>query len=189
MNRKSIVIRMLTCGFMLFGISVSAMKVEAGNFTISKLYYRNYILDTNSLLQISGTVTEVYEAKQEEMVEAERARIVAEEAEKEQQAQIQEATYQIPVYSNSTGSGLTRSGGVNYYNGWRETWYSSQVLYHYRTGEWTVGADGVYRDSDGYVIVSSSSEPMGTITDTSFGVGKVYDTGCAPGTHDIYTNW
>ena len=57
------------------------------------------------------------------------------------------------------------------------------------TPQWTVGSDGVYRDSDGYVIVASSSEPYGTITDTSFGMGKVYDTGCDLGVHDIYVNW
>lgn len=38
-------------------------------------------------------------------------------------------------YAN--GSGLTRSSGVNNYNGRRETYYSSNVLYHHRTGEWT----------------------------------------------------
>ena len=40
--------------------------------------------------------------------------------------------------SYANGSGLTRSAGVNNYNGRRETYYSSNVLYHYRTGEWTV---------------------------------------------------
>lgn len=87
--------------------------------------------------------------------------------------------------SNST---LTKSGGVNYYKGWKETWYSSRVLYHYRTGEWQVDDYGVYRDSDGYVIVAST-EPAGTVVETSFGLGKVYDSGCAVGVHDIYTNW
>lgn len=86
-------------------------------------------------------------------------------------------------------SGLTPTSGVNYHNGWRETYYSSNVLYHYRTSEWVVGEDGVYRDSDGYVVVASSSDAQGSVVDTSFGQGKVYDTGCAEGTHDIYTNW
>lgn len=88
-----------------------------------------------------------------------------------------------------TGSGLTRNSGVNYYDGWRETYYSSNVLYHYRTGEWTPDSNGVYRDSNGYVVVASSSDAQGSIVSTSFGPGKVYDTGCAVGTHDIYTNW
>lgn len=85
--------------------------------------------------------------------------------------------------------GLTRNSGVNYHNGWRETYYSSNVLRHYRIGEWSTDANGVYRDSDGYVIVASTSDPFGSIVSTSFGAGKVYDTGCDAGTHDIYTNW
>lgn len=94
-------------------------------------------------------------------------------------------TYSYP----SNSEGLTKASGINYHNGSRETWYSSNVLYHYRTPEWTVGSDGVYRDSEGYVIVARSDRQQGAIIDTSFGAGKVYDSGCAAGTTDIYTNW
>lgn len=84
---------------------------------------------------------------------------------------------------------LTRSGGVNSFGGRRETWYSSRVLYHYRTSEWTPDANGVYRDSDGYVVVAASDLAQGSVVETSHGTGKVYDSGCAAGTTDIYTNW
>lgn len=87
------------------------------------------------------------------------------------------------------GDGLTASKGVNYHNGRRETYYSSNVLYHYRTSEWTVDEYGVYRDSDGYVVVAASDLDQGSEVSTSFGMGKVYDSGCAAGTTDIYTNW
>ena len=92
------------------------------------------------------------------------------------------------TYSSNDGV-LTKSGGVNYYNGSRETWYSSNVLYHHRTSEWTVDSNGVYRDAEGYVVVARSDKSQGSIIDTSFGAGKVYDSGCAAGTTDIYTNW
>ncbi len=73
---------------------------------------------------------------------------------------------------------------------YRYTYYSSKVLYHYRTSEWTAGADGIYRDSDGYVVVASSDNPEGTvITGTPFGDVKVYDCGCPSGTLDVYVNW
>lgn len=91
-------------------------------------------------------------------------------------------------YVDSNGK-LTASGGVNYYNGRKETWYSSNVLYHYRTPEWTCGADGVYRDADGYVVVAASDLPLGSYVETSFGTARVLDTGCSPGTTDIYTAW
>ena len=96
--------------------------------------------------------------------------------------------YSEPVYTEN-GDGLTKSGGVNWHDGRKETWYSSNVLYHYRTGEWTVGEDGVYRDADGYVVVAASDLAQGSTVSTSFGEGKVYDSGCAAGVTDIYTAW
>lgn len=87
-------------------------------------------------------------------------------------------------------SGSFKSAGVWYDNNYRYTWYSSNVLYHYRTPEWTAGADGIYRDSDGYVVVASSDLPQGTVVEeTPFGACKVYDSGCASGTLDVYTNF
>lgn len=93
------------------------------------------------------------------------------------------------AYTPNNSGMLTKSGGVNYYNDRRETWYSSNVAYHYRTNEWTAGSDGVYRDADGYVVVAASDKAQGSTIDTSFGPGKVYDTGCPSGTTDIYVNW
>lgn len=87
-------------------------------------------------------------------------------------------------------SGSFKSAGVWYDNNYRYTWYSSNVLYHYRTPEWTAGPDGIYRDSDGYVVVASSDLPQGTVVEgTPFGACKVYDSGCASGTLDVYTNF
>lgn len=99
--------------------------------------------------------------------------------------------YEAPTYSApSSGSGNFQSDGVWYDNNYRYTWYSSNAAYHYRTPEWTAGTDGIYRDSEGYVVVASSDHAQGTvITDTPFGPAKVYDTGCASGTLDIYTNY
>lgn len=89
-----------------------------------------------------------------------------------------------------TASGVLNSfDGVNSYGGRTETYYSSNVLYHYRTQEWTLGSDGVYRDSDGYVVVAASDIAMGETVDTSLGMGKVYDTGCAAGVTDVYVAW
>lgn len=87
------------------------------------------------------------------------------------------------------GNGF-ESDGVWQDENYRYTWYSSNVLYHYRTPEWTAGSDGIYRDSEGYVVVASSDHAQGTvIEDTPFGACKVYDSGCASGTLDVYTNF
>lgn len=95
-------------------------------------------------------------------------------------------------YAYPSGNGiLTRSGGVNYFNGRKETWYSQRVLPGGGLnipGRY-VAADGTVRDADNYIVVAASDLGYGTVVDTSLGAGKVYDTGCAPGTNDIYVDW
>lgn len=103
--------------------------------------------------------------------------------------QVQEPEPEPIVEKTYIGNGF-ESDGVWQDENYRYTWYSSNVLYHYRTPEWTAGADGIYRDADGYVVVASSDHVQGTvIEDTPFGACKVYDSGCASGTLDVYTNF
>ena len=90
-------------------------------------------------------------------------------------------------YSN--GSGLTKQSGVNYYDGRRETYYSSNILYHYRTPEWTVDSEGFYRTSSGQYVVAASDMPQGTVFQGSKGECVVLDSGCAAGTTDYYVAW
>lgn len=95
-------------------------------------------------------------------------------------------------YSYPSGAGqLNPWVGVVYFNGHRETYYSQRVLpgggldipgRH-------VASDGTIRDANGYICVASSDYPKGTIVETSLGTGMVYDSGCASGTIDIYTDW
>lgn len=79
--------------------------------------------------------------------------------------------------------------GVIYDGGIRFTWYSSNTCWHYRTDEWTAGDDGIYRDSEGYVVVASDDDMQGDVVSTPFGEGRVYDSGCGSGTIDVYTNF
>ena len=141
-------------------------------------------------------------AEKKEKEQAEKKETVEETAEPEvvEEAVEEPVYYEQPAadyysydasYSGDSDGILTKSGGVNYYNGRRETWYSQQVLpgggldipgRH-------IAEDGTIRDADGYICVAASDLQYGSIVDTSLGQGKVYDTGCAPGTTDIYTNW
>lgn len=110
-----------------------------------------------------------------------------------------ESTYSQSVFYDSNqnyisnGFGLTKSGGVYYYNGRKETWYSQRESGQHITASSipgrTVGSDGVIRDANGYICVAASDLPLGSTIETSLGTGKVYDTGCANGTTDIYTDW
>lgn len=97
-------------------------------------------------------------------------------------------------YEYPTGSGkLTPSKGVVYFNGHRETYYSQKVLpgYGLKIPGRHVASDGTIRDKDGYIVVAAHFDDYkrGSIVETSLGTGKVYDTGCAKGTVDIYTDW
>ena len=95
-------------------------------------------------------------------------------------------------YTNSS-SRLTKSKGAQYFNGHKETYYSQRVLpgNSLRIPGRHVADDGTIRDGDGYICVAADSGYLsrGSVVVTSLGPGKVYDTGCAYGVIDIYTNW
>lgn len=94
-------------------------------------------------------------------------------------------------YTYSSGGGLTPSKGVVYFNGHRETYYSQRVLpgKGLKIPGRHVASDGTIRDKDNYICVASSDHKKGTLVLTSLGMGKVYDSGCASGTIDLYTDW
>ena len=123
--------------------------------------------------------------------EAEQAALEAEQAE-QQAAYYYEPTYYAPTYSGVSGDpdGLNSFVGIiDGVNGTRETAYSSQVLYHYRTSEWTPDEYGFYRTDDGYYVVASNDYPEGTVIETTRGEAMVLDGGCDNGIVDFYTNW
>lgn len=151
---------------------------------------QNQLRDLENKLVNAVSFTDIteYENQFNEVVNAGETTKADAEALAAQQAAVASTSSSGGQYS-SNGSGLTKQSGVNYYNGRRETFYSSNVLYHYKTPEWVLGSDGVYRTQDGYVVVAASDLPQGSYVDTSLGMAQVLDTGCSPGTTDIYTAW
>lgn len=117
------------------------------------------------------------------------------------QAAVYEETWYEPVYYDYSYSGYPGGvagdpNGLNSFvgvvdgpNDTTETAYSSNVLYHYRTSEWTPDEYGFYRTSDGYYVVASNEYEEGTVIETSRGEAMVLDGGCAEGYIDFYTNW
>lgn len=83
--------------------------------------------------------------------------------------------------------GVVEEGGVRY------TWYSQNVLQGGGLDELNANGrhveDGYVMDADGYIAVASSDYEIGTVLDTPFGAARVYDTGCASGTVDVYTDF
>lgn len=107
---------------------------------------------------------------------------------KEEASAAKEKQLEQQNYSNNS-SGLTRSSGVNYYNGRKEMFYSSRILYHYRTSEWTVDSEGFYRTDEGYYVVAASDMPQGTVFQGSKGMCQVLDSGCDINVTDYYVIW
>lgn len=87
-----------------------------------------------------------------------------------------------------------RYHGVLYWNDHRWTWYSEKVLPGGGLnipGRYT-DDDGFVCDEDGYICLAAdlSYIARGTVIDTPFGrQGKIYDTGCAYGTVDVYVGF
>lgn len=120
-------------------------------------------------------------------------------AEAQQQAEAEyyyyEPVYYSAPYDTSDGisaaefqwMGVVEEGGVRY------TWYSQNVLPGGGLNELNANGrhveGGFVVDGDGYIAVASSDHAMGEIVETPFGAAKVYDTGCASGTIDVYTNF
>lgn len=82
-----------------------------------------------------------------------------------------------------------RSMGVIYMHGYKYSYYSSRVLYHYRTPEWYACDDHLYRTKEGYIVVASRDHAPGTIVPTPFGPGQVHDRCQRSGVIDIYVNF
>ena len=107
-----------------------------------------------------------------------------------------EPEYVEPVYEDTPNASDVdlRSAGVVYEDGTKYTWYSENVLpggglTELNNNGRTVDDQGFVVDGDGYIAVASSDYEIGTVVDTPYGQGKVYDSGCASGTIDIYTSW
>lgn len=152
--------------------------------------------NTESLLRIK--MGEIEQRVAEIIAEYEAEKAAAEQAAWEaEQAAYYEPTYYQPTYYQPTYYGVQGDpDGLNSFvgvvdgpNGTIETAYSSNVLHHYRTSEWTPDEYGFYRTSDGYYVVASNEYEEGTVIETSRGEAMVLDGGCAEGYIDFYVNW
>lgn len=82
--------------------------------------------------------------------------------------------------------------GIIYWGDWRWTWYSQRVLPGggLNIPGRHVNGYGYVCDQGGYICLASSVLSRGTVVNTPFGwQGKVYDSGCASNTLDVYVDW
>ena len=106
---------------------------------------------------------------------------------------LNEGSLKMEYSARYTNGGLTKRRGTIYYNGHKETYYSEKVLpgNGLRIPGRHVADDGTIRDENGFICVAADPGFLarGTILITSLGPAKVYDSGCAYGTVDIYVSW
>lgn len=108
------------------------------------------------------------------------------------------------VGTKSNGEGLTKGKGVFLFTDskgivHRETYYDLPMNVVMRNcgagGQYTVRADGVKIDKDGYVLIAANLAryPRCSVVETSLGLAKVYDTGgfasVHPDGYDLATDW
>lgn len=79
--------------------------------------------------------------------------------------------------------------GIYQYGDRLETYYSSEVAYHWQTPEWWLDEQGFWRTPDGYYVVAASDFEQGELIETSMGTAQVLDCGCDYGITDFYTAW
>lgn len=154
------------------------------------------VLSINTELQVIPTESEWTQVIEEENIYYISTKYISENKTKIEEPKVTSRGGDINQRTTTTttksSSGvLTKSKGVNYFNGHKETWYSQKVLPGggLKIPGRHVAADGTIRDENDYICVASSDYAKGTIVETSLGTGKVYDSGCASGTIDIYTDW
>lgn len=185
-------------------IPVQAEQVETYDVNVKKIEIAAEANDstTSVIEEILAEKKAAAEAEQErlrleEEARLEAERLAAEEAAKAEQEAIEASRQaasnnaQASSYDVSSDGVLTKSGGVNYFNGQKETYYSQRVLpgggldipgRH-------VASDGTIRDDADYIVVASDRQSKGETGMCSLGAYKVYDTGVGHDGIDIYTDW
>ena len=84
---------------------------------------------------------------------------------------------------------LNAYDGIYWFGDRLETYYSSNVAYHYMTPEWWVDDEGFYRTDEGYYVIAASDYEYGSVIEGSKGLCQVLDCGCYYGISDYYVNW
>ena len=143
----------------------------------------------NNAMQLASDISDISTKQNSVIVSGQK--VIAENAKKAEEAK--KAAQKKASYPQASGGALTKSKGVVYFNGHRETYYSQRVLPGpgLRIPGRHVASDGTIRDANNYIVVAADPalKAKGTILETSLGTAKVYDSGCAYGTIDIYTDW
>lgn len=196
---KKLITALLCCLFLAGCASANAQQYEEGRDAKAMHTFRAVATDKPIPQVVINHSEKAQDAEPENAPESEPEPTSDEET--DEQVYEPEAEY-IEDYS---GSGTYYAEYSELYNtdgpsrtmpGWHdgrvETYYSSNVLYHYRTGEWTVDDEGFYRTDEGYYVVgvSTGDYEIGDTFEGGKGTCIVMDYGdTSQPVTDYYTNW
>ena len=187
---------------------VKQEKIDTFNSLREEIHNLSSYVDSETMAELDGIDTTTFKYIEdvenqitkftEVKTQAEQAKATA-EADAKRRAMTYQQTSSSTNYSYGGGNTSTNySGsyngdyysflrdGVVYNNGNKYTYYSQSVLPGGGLnipGRHTDG--GFVKDGDGYIVVANSSA-NGTVVDTPWGPGKVYDKGTSGNHYDIY---
>lgn len=186
----AVAIIMMSVGILVQNDESKLLDYNMADMTASALYaIDNKVEDKSDTSEVSNDINmDVAEAS---YIKVEKA--FSEMSTEEAIAALNDGTLSMEYSAVYSYNGLSKQRGAIFYNGHRETYYSEKVLpgNGLRIPGRHVADDGTIRDENGYICVAADPSYMarGTVLITSLGPAKVYDSGCAYGTIDIYVNW
>lgn len=184
----------LKCGITAVCLALSLLNAPQKPIETPKPQVTSAIVVTiEKKVSLEEKIQKDKEKKLEELKKKKEEEEKAKKAEEEKKSKAFGIVLQYSAPYNVTENKLTRSKGVNHYNGYRETWYSQKVLPGggLKIPGRHVADDGTIRDQDGYIVISANRSDLayGATVLTSLGPAKVYDTGVKTGTLDLYVSW
>ena len=108
---------------------------------------------------------------------------------------VQQDARQNVTYTPTVDADQFKERGVVEAYGKKFTYYSEKVLpgdglKELNANGRTVDSDGYVVDGDGFIAIASpwGVDEIGTVVETPFGLGRVYDE-CKDNSYDVYTSW
>lgn len=188
--------------------SISELKVNNANLVSeAMLALGNYLNENqiNRLTEIEDAIRESHSITEINTLVGEATDIIAEAENSKANAETLKAQESEAKSSSNTSSTVSyksagsssagdassfKSQGVVYMDGVRYTWYSQRVL---PGGGLNIPGrhvdNGFVKDGDGNIVVASDFDKKGSIVNTPYGQGKVYDSGAGANTRDLYTDY
>ena len=192
MKRRSIKITR----YIIAGMAAAAIVLLIAKAATASAAAEERIRETDAFIESYEPRTDFASTSHEAETVSLSYEVWKEESTEEPEQIVTETSVDPDFLAEINGSDLTpeefREAGVLYWDGWKYTWYSENVLPGEGLeipGRWSDG--DFVRDYEGYLCVACNDLEQGTVVATPWGEAKVYDwigDGITGGI-DVYTSW